>query len=450
MAPPTNLSSMTHAEKDALIMAQAELIAALLKRIEALEARLGRPRKTSENSSVPPSCGFKANNDKKPGGGKRKGRKGVSRALAENPDKTVEALAQDCPHCDEHVAATDQSAFMAYDHIELPPIAPIVTRINLHRGTCPHCQLKFSAAAPVGMEPGSPFGPNICALIVHLHMTQMVSFSRLSKLMAEVFNLTISEGAIVNIIARAATRLETVAEQIAEDVRTSQVIASDETSARVNGRNWWQWVMSSSAGVHHTIIASRAAKVVKDFLDGAVPLVWVADRYAAQNKHASQRQVCLAHLLRDAQFAIDAGDKIFAPGFKKLLKRACGMAGRRDELQDATLKSYRYQVDATLDKLLAVSPKTVAGRKLMNGVKRCRGDLFVFLERRDVPCTNNVSERHLRPSVIFRKVTGGFRSEWGAKTYADAISVIATGKLQQISSLEALRTALAKPLISAI
>jgi transposase len=28
-----------------------------------------------------------------------------------------------------------------------------------------------------------------------------------------------------------------------------------------------------------------------------------------------------------------------------------------------------------------------------------------------VPATNNVSERHLRPSVIFRKVTNGFRCE---------------------------------------
>ena len=37
---------------------------------------------------------------------------------------------------------------------------------------------------------------------------------------------------------------------------------------------------------------------------------------------------------------------------------------------------------------------------------------------RPVPYTNNISERHLRPSVIFRKVSNGFRCEWGAETYA--------------------------------
>ena len=44
-----------------------------------------------------------------------------------------------------------------------------------------------------------------------------------------------------------------------------------------------------------------------------------------------------------------------------------------------------------------------------------RAHLFVFVTNRSVPYTNNVSERHLRPSVIFRKVTNGFRCEWGAE-----------------------------------
>jgi len=62
--------------------------------------------------------------------------------------------------------------------------------------------------------------------------------------------------------------------------------------------------------------------------------------------------------------------------------------------------------------------------------------------RRDVPATNNVSERHLRPSVIFRKVTNGFRSAWGAEVYADICSIVATGRLNGRTALEAIRAAL--------
>ena len=59
------------------------------------------------------------------------------------------------------------------------------------------------------------------------------------------------------------------------------------------------------------------------------------------------------------------------------------------------------------------------------------------------PPPNNDCERALRPSVIFRKVTGGFRSKWGAQTYAAAASVIDTGRLHGNSALQALQAALA-------
>jgi transposase len=298
------------------------------------------------------------------------------------------------------------------------------------------------------MAPGSPFGPNIIALIVHLHVTQMIGFERLSRLMGELFGLSISEGAISNILARAEARLSAAAEEIAKEVRAGKVVASDETSARVEGRTWWQWVMSSAAAVYHVIADTRAASVVDDFLDGAVPEVWVADRYGGQNNHALQRQVCLAHLLRDAQYAIDEGDEGFAPAFHKLLRKACAIAARRETLRDSTLAAYLSTLESTLDRLLAKTPTSPAGRKLARAVKACRPDLFVFMRRRDVPCTNNVSERHLRPSVVFRKVTGGFRSKWGAGVYAAAISVIATGRLRGQTALAALRDALEPPNLS--
>jgi transposase len=239
-------------------------------------------------------------------------------------------------------------------------------------------------------------------------------------------------------------------------VRASAVVASDETSARVRGKTpdqvrgrlWWQWVMSSTAAVYHVIADTRAATVVADFLDGAVPEVWVADRYGAQNGHAQERQVCLARLLRDTQYAIDEGDETFAPGFQKLLRKACAIAARRETLKDSTLAAYLSTLENRLDRLLAAPPTSPAGRKLAKAVKACRPDLFVFMRRRDVPCTNNVSERHLRPSVIFRKVTGGFRSEWGVAVYANAASVIATGKLRGHTALSALRDVLAAPIPS--
>jgi transposase len=429
--------------QQAQIEAQAQQIAVLTGRIAELEAKLAAPSKRPDNSSTPPSKGQKPNlpeRPKKP----RLGRPGVCRALAENPDTVIEAFLAACPHCDHALGAADQPDIHAYDHIDLPAVHPVITRINRHRGVCPCCRKPVAAPAPAGFEGGSPFGPGIGAMILHLHITQAISFERMARLMDEVFGLTISEGAIANILARAEAPLLAAAVPIAAAVRARPVVGSDETSARVCGKTWWQWVLLSTTAICHVIADTRAAAVVTTFLGDARPDVWVADRYGGQSGHGTVRQMCLAHLLRDAKYAIEDGDTVFAPGFRSLLLRAVAIGKRREALADATLARYRADLDRRLDRLLSgPTPKPKPARRLFRAMRRDRDDLFRFVTRRDVPYTNNACERALRPSVIFRKVTNGFRAEWGAKVYAAAASVIATGRLHGLSALTALRNALA-------
>jgi transposase len=91
---------------------------------------------------------------------------------------------------------------------------------------------------------------------------------------------------------------------------------------------------------------------------------------------------------------------------------------------------------------MAVAPIEEVGRKLRKRIAANRAHLFVFVTDRNVPYTNNVSERNLRPSVVFRKVTNGFRCEWGAETYAAFRSVVSTAKANGTAVLEAVRSAL--------
>ena len=182
--------------------------------------------------------------------------------------------------------------------------------------------------------------------------------------------------------------------------------------------------------VYHVIAPTRGKCVPTDFLAGARPKVWLSDRLPAQCTHAEAHQFCLAHLIRDAQYAIDHGDTIFAPQFKAFLKDACAVGRRRPDLVDSTIATHRRRLDRELDRLLNLKPTDVEGSTLRATIAvTARDKLLVFLTRRDVEATNNESERALRPSVIFRRVTNGFRSEWGAKVYADLCSVVATGRL---------------------
>jgi hypothetical protein len=116
---------------------------------------------------------------------------------------------------------------------------------------------------------------------------------------------------------------------------------------------------------------------------------------------------------------------------------------RRDTLKDTTLKQYHADLDRRLDRIMAAVPIGEPGRKLRKRIAANRSHLFVFVTNRGVPYTNNVSERNLRPSVIFRKVTNGFRCEWGAETYAAFRSVVSTAKANHASVLAVLQFVLA-------
>ncbi len=354
-------------------------VKALNVRIAELEAKLGGPPKTPDNSSLPPSRGQKANAEPPAVKPRRKGRPGVARKLAEKPDATRRFYAEQC------------------------------------------------ACGAMLVEAG-----------------QELAKKRLTEVCQGLFGLTISQGAIANVLSRVGEAIAAPAERIAAEVRASEVIASDETSARVKGKTWWQWTFGCATAVYHVIAPTRGKCVPTDFLAGVEPKMWLSDRLPAQLRHAEEHQFCLAHLIRDAQYAIDHGDTIFAPDFKALLKDACAVGRRRPNLADATIAAHRRRLERQLERLLARKPTNAEGRKLRDAVYLdCSDKLFVFLKRRDAEPTNNESERALRPSVIFRKVTNGFRSEWGAKTYAALCSIVETGRRNGRSALTAIRDALA-------
>jgi transposase len=94
---------------------------------------------------------------------------------------------------------------------------------------------------------------------------------------------------------------------------------------------------------------------------------------------------------------------------------------------------------------LRLTPTQAAGAKLKHAIAGCRRHLFVFLEDRAIPATNNGSEQALRPCVVFRKVTNCFRAEWAAELYADIRSVIETGRRNAVGAFQATRLTLSPP-----
>ncbi len=423
MRLPPDLSRLTEAEKDALILA-------LWARVAELETRLDAPPKTPGNSSLPPSRGHKADRPAKakPPGPRRGslGREGGGRSLAEEPDQRVIAKAAVCAHCRAALGEDDQRLHARYDKIDLPPVRPVVTRVERYRGHCPCCGGTTLAPVPEGLEEGSPFGPSILALALYLRFTHAISYRRLTRLFLHLFALGVSEGALDAMFRRARPRFEDEAAAILARLRRARVICSDETTVRVDGRTCWNWVFRNEQVVIHVIRPTRGRAVVEELLGGHRPRVWVSDLFGAQRGHADAWQICLAHQLRDLRYAIEAGDTVFAPRLKALLLRAVLLARRRLELKASTRREYRRRLERDLDAVLALRPGNRHGRRLRKRYLAVRDGLFTFLEHPEVPPDNNGSERDLRPMVTYRKVTGGFRSAWGPHLCAAVKSVVGT------------------------
>jgi len=265
----------------------------------------------------------------------------------------------------------------------------------------------------------------------------------MNKMLGEVFGLEISEGAIANLLLRVKEQLQSSVDGIVQRLRSSKLVCSDETSARVNGKNQWEWVFQNDQVCLHVIRPSRAGDVIREVMEEHRPQIWVSDLFSAQKTHpADDWQVCLAHQLRDCQYGIDAGDEIFSPRMKPILLRAFVLHRRWSELAASTQYQYRLKLRRDLSLALTLAPTQADGVRLQNRYRDLREHLFLFLEDSTIPPTNNSSEQALRWSVIFRKVTNGFRSDWGRDLFAAVRSIVNTGKRQGLSAFESILTAL--------
>ena len=161
---------------------------------------------------------------------------GVGRTLHPNPDRTIDRRLTTCPKCQAVFPDASQTLQQVYERIELPPVRPDVTQVRLFGGRCACCGDRVTAAAPAGLQPGSPFGETIAAMVVYLHYAHAIGMERLVLLMDELFSLAIYEGAICNILARAREPLLNATAAIEQVVLASPVVCSDETSVRLKAR----------------------------------------------------------------------------------------------------------------------------------------------------------------------------------------------------------------------
>ena len=395
-----------------------------------LVLKLQRPAKTSRTSSKPPSTDRKERREQSRPGGAKPGHEGHSRVVAEDPDSVVDHRPAACPDCGLGLSPDLPGEVISlHEQIDLPEVKPVIEQHRRLAVTCPGCRARVPAPRPAGAA-ASPFGPRLHATAVYLKTFQALSYERLQKTLSDLFGLTVSQGGLMNMLHRAETRFAAGREAALSALRRAAVVASDETGVRIEGSNSYHWVFRCEGAVVHHAAPTRAASVVREIMDGHRPTVWLSDRYAAQQGHADRQQTCLAHLARDVAYALEAGDDPVAFRLKLWLDAAFALARSVTTLAASTVKARRRKLDRSLDDILAAPVVCDLARDIQNRMRRARDQLLTFASfPGQVEATNNACERDLRPAVIQRKNTNGYRALWSAKGEAAVRTVVATARL---------------------
>jgi len=438
-------------ERDALRhLSTDELIGIILDlqaKVKQLEDRLNRPPKTPDNSSIPSGQQPKANRPKgkRAKRGPKPGHAGISRTKTE-PDVVVEVRVEVCAACGADLRDVPSTVIGSSQVVDLPPVRPVVIEARRCAVCCPACGQTQTVDYPAGLEAERVFGPRLEAVVHYLHLAHPLSYVRVQDILHDLFGLDISLGALVNTVRRARDTFSTAAQTILDDVRASGVIGSDETGARVDGQTAWLWVVQTDTSAYYTIAPTRGAVVLDRLMSDTLPTVWVSDLAKAQLKQPSVlRQICLAHQLRDLQYAIDLHRCAWAYRFQALLFRAMRLGRQRDLIPPHAYGQQVVAIERACDALLNQVPRSPESQNLRQRFLLHRDHLFTFLSVPGVPPTNNASEQALRNSVVYRKVTGGFRSDWGASAYANVASVLETARRRGQDFLDTLLSLLTKP-----
>jgi transposase len=447
------LEELTKAELIELILGQAEQLAKLQADYEALKLKFEQNRKpptSSKNSSQPPSRDQKGNQPKD----RRKRRHGPplghakhERKFVAQADQVVEIRSQSCHTCQADLSAENGHLVKVNQITELPEASAQVIEVRQYEVVCPDCQHAQVEAPPAGLEMERAFGARLEATVVYYRQEQHMSYQRTQKALLDLFGAEISQGGIDEIMKRAGRGALQKEAALQEKVCRSEVIHCDETGCRVAGDNWWEWVFWTASTVLHVIRFNRSVDVINEVMGQYLAEVWVSDCWGSQLKApARQRQLCLAHQLRNLQALVDADPHLFWPQAMQVLFRAAiHLHHQRAQLSPQQFAAGVARIERLCDALLLRSLSPPKAQKLQQRYQKHRQCLFVFLYRTDVEPTNNVAERALRPSVIHRKVTGGFRSEWGAKTYAALASVIDTAELSGMRAFDTILSLFGPP-----
>ena len=448
----------------------------LLAENARLRGQLEEARRAGKRQAAPFSRGEPKNDPARPG--RKSGEDYGTRAHRPVPDHVDEEirvpLPDACPCCGGELVFEDEVDQYQED---LAWVRGHVRRFRVSRGRCRRCGRRAQGRHPDQTSDAlgaaaSQIGPRAVATAAWLNKELGVAMGKVAEIL-ERFGLKVTAGGLHQAIGRLARAAEPTRQALVLAVRQSTTVAADETGWRVAGWRQWLWVFVGDDGVTVYLIApGRGYEQAEGVLGSDFSGVLERDGWAPYRRFADARhQTCVAHLLRRAGELIAdsvAGQAKIPHAVRRLLLDALAVRDAHSDLLQATgvidataveitddqplltagddrddtiaagqdrqlgLDAEIARLDHEIDALIARKPTHPPNQRLLKHLANEREHLLTFLRMPGIAATNWRAEQALRPAVVNRKNRGGNRTPHGADIQHTLMSVIRTGRQQNV------------------
>jgi hypothetical protein len=413
--------------QDALAQAQAT--------VAQLEADQGRLRQENTARKQAPFTPRRRRTSVRPPTPQRRGRAaghvGSGRKRPQRIDHYERRpLAATCPDCGTPFAGRVLARVRVVEDIE--PVRPtVVTQYPIERRGCATCRA-FKEAPVAAALPGHRLGLRTLLFVIYQTVALGLSYGKIQHELAPYFGWTVSQGALVGMVATLARLFGPAYARLIRLMRQQAAIHVDETGWRVDGVNHWLWVFVNEVVARYGLSHRRGSKMPRALLGPDFAGVVTSDFFSAYAPLDYEKAKCWSHLLRDShdltkgpappaervQFHTQLHQLFLEMGLA-LPEVAADEAGRARVYQEmrTKLETFAQQPGCDAD-----------GQRLAKRIRTRQGveDLLVWLRNPAVSPDNNAAERALRPAVVTRKTSFGSR----AQAFARLLSLIETWERQ--------------------
>ena len=421
--------------------------------ISELKARLNQ---NSSNSSKPPSSdyfnrkpAFSKTSVGKKGG--QSGHKGDTLKQIENPDKIVECRPDKC-ECGHTFNSAESLVAEKRQVFDLPQPKLEVTEYQIFSGRCPICGKTHKGISPSNVNSPVQYGNGVRAFSTMLSTTYKLPYKKIQLMFKDLFGYSLNESTVYSANKRCYNELAQSEKLILENLLKEQVVHADETGIKVNKKNHWIHTLSSILFTYQFAHEKRGreafiseSSILDNLVNWLIHDCWSSYFNLEKIKHA----LCGAHLIRELQGVIDNNENNkWAIDLRRFLLEVKEMSFTK-RLQNRSNIEMRYQNICELGnntEPLPIripgkrgKPKKTKARNLVERLIKHRDAVLAFAFNPEVPFTNNLAERDLRPTKLKLKISNCFRSEDGAKIYARIESFVSTARKNNKNIFEELK-----------